>query len=82
MTLTGWLQLLAPLPQGAMITTLGLAHMGLGNKEALVVAAALETNKTVRSLDLSHNSLEERAALAFGKMLAVRLRGGQGAARF
>jgi Ran GTPase-activating protein (RanGAP) involved in mRNA processing and transport len=48
--------------------------MHLADKDVVPMAAALENNGSLRSLDLSNNDLGEKAAVALGNMLAVRLR--------
>jgi hypothetical protein len=45
--------------------------MHLSDKDTAPIAAALENNGSLRSLDLSNNDLGERAAIAVGNMLGV-----------
>ncbi len=52
-----------------------LNHMHMGGKEAVPLALALENNQALRSLDLSHNDLDDRAAVALGNSLGVRHQG-------
>lgn len=53
------------------LAQMSLSHMHLSDKDTVPIAAALENNGSLKSLDLSNNDLGEKAAMALGNMLGV-----------
>ncbi len=55
-------------------TQLVLNHMHLADKDVVPIATALENNGVLRTLDMSHNDVGDRAAVALGNCLGVSMR--------
>ncbi|KAJ9518537.1 hypothetical protein QJQ45_018553 [Haematococcus lacustris] len=55
------------------LRVLNCSHMHMSDREVVPLAAALENNQSVATLDLSNNDLGEKAGLALGNMLGINI---------
>lgn len=62
--------------QSCCLKSLSLAKTRLADKEGVALCGALESNTTLRTLDLNSNDLTERTAGAMAHVLSVRAGGG------
>ncbi|KAJ9518781.1 hypothetical protein QJQ45_026057 [Haematococcus lacustris] len=55
------------------LRVLNCSHMHMSDREVVPLAAALENNQSLATLDLSNNDLGEKAGLALGNMLGINI---------